>query len=89
MQHMAPTLARLREMSDDEVVKAYDQATTTAVVGASFFLDELRRRELDRATAAALEEARQARRLAAWNMVVAIVAVVVTIAAIVAQVIIG
>ena len=85
MQRMAPTLGRLRKMTDDEIVELYDEATTNTVVGAGFFLDELRRRELDRATAAALEEARQARRLAGWNMVVAVVAVVVALAAIVVQ----
>ena len=66
---MAPRLTDLHEMSDSEVREAYDHQAGHTVVGTAFYLDELSRRSMDRASAAALEEARRARLLAVANMV--------------------
>lgn len=84
---MAPTLKQLRKMSDEEIEQAHDSLSERTILGVSYFLDELSRRAFERASAAALEEARAARKLAIVNGVVAVVAVVVAVAAIVTQVV--
>ncbi len=48
---MAPTITRLRSMSDGELIELYDRAAASTVVGTGFYLDELARRDLQRQTA--------------------------------------
>lgn len=45
---MAPTWQKLRSMTDDEVIAAYDSAATNTVVGTGYFLEEMARRRSDR-----------------------------------------
>jgi hypothetical protein len=55
---------RRRAMSDDEIRAEYDKTAGQTSVGLNYWTDELSRRTFERATAAALEEARAARSLA-------------------------
>lgn len=86
LARMAPKWAALRQMSDEEVVALYDQLAKSTGFGLDFCRNEMIRRAFERSSAAshelaaaALEEARASRRLARWNMVVAVVAVVAAI----------
>lgn len=83
-------------MTDDELIGVYDSKAERTVLGLDFYHDELMRRAFERATEAALAEAKAAReeaaasrKLARWNMVVAIVAVVVAIATSVVQIVVA
>ncbi|WP_212830606.1 hypothetical protein [Catellatospora sp. TT07R-123] len=82
---MAMTFERLRAMSDDEIRAEYDKTAANTSVGLNFWTDELSRRTYERSSAAALEEARAARSLAKWNMVLAGAAILVSVIAIVVQ----
>jgi hypothetical protein len=82
----ARSYADVLAMSDDDLIATHDQVAQHTAVGLSFYRDELNRRAHERATEAALEEARAARKLAVVNMWVAIVAVVVTVATVIVQV---
>ncbi|WP_044574675.1 hypothetical protein [Saccharopolyspora spinosa] len=73
-------------MSDADIEALYDNISETTVVGLNYYADELNRRAYERAAFAALAEAKASRRLAVWNMVVALVAVVVAVVAIFVQV---
>lgn len=82
---MAPTMAALRAMTDEDLIERHDGIAESTAVGLNFYRDELNRRGYERATAAALEEARQARKLAKANMWLATAAVLVAIVAVVLQ----
>lgn len=83
---IAPRIAALAAMTDDELIAAHDQHARQTEIGQGFYRDELNRRAQDRTTAAALAEAKAARTLAIWNMVVAVAAVAIAVAAIVVQI---
>jgi hypothetical protein len=77
-----PKWEHLQRMTDEELIAKYNAEADNTVVGTDFYQDQILRRALERSSAAAhalaeaaLEEARQARRLAFWNMIVALVAV--------------
>jgi hypothetical protein len=72
---MQPQVARLRAMSDEELVAQLDRIAEHTQVGSQFYLDELRRRETDRQTAAMLRFTNTIRRLT-W--VIAVLTVVLT-----------
>jgi hypothetical protein len=42
---MSSTYRELRSLTDDQLIDAHDGAAKNTVVGVSYFLDELRRRE--------------------------------------------
>ena len=44
----AKTIAELRELSDEQLIEEHDRATANVVVGISYYLDEIHRREVDR-----------------------------------------
>ncbi len=44
----AKTIAELRSLSDDELVKQHDQLAASTSVGVSYYLEELERRSVDR-----------------------------------------
>jgi hypothetical protein len=71
-----PKIAQLRAMNDEELVARLDIIATSTQVGTQFYLDELRRRETDRQTAAMLRFTDTIRRLT-W--VVAVLTIVLTI----------
>jgi hypothetical protein len=73
---MHPRIAQLRAMSDEELVARLDTIATSTQVGTQFYLDELRRRETDRQTAAMLGFTDTIRRLT-W--LVAVLTIVLTI----------
>lgn len=86
---MVTTVAHLRAMSDDEVIREHD-AQDNRGVSSTFYLDELRRREAVRAEAAsynlAAESHNLARRaywLALASFIVAGVAAAAAVAAII------
>jgi hypothetical protein len=63
---MAPKIAELREMSDDDVIRTHDsEVAGNRGVDSSFYLDEQRRRQAQRAEEAAYELARSSHELAA------------------------
>jgi hypothetical protein len=47
---MAPTLKRLREMTNDEIIEAHDYGASNVAAGVSYWLEELRRREASEQT---------------------------------------
>lgn len=61
---MAPTVAALRAMSDEDIVRAHDETTSNMGTSSSFFLDELRRRDAVRAEAASYALATESHNLA-------------------------
>jgi len=63
-------------MSDEELVAQLDRIAQHTQVGSQFYLDELRRRETDRQTAAMLQFTNTIRRLT-W--VIAVLTVVLTV----------
>lgn len=73
---MHPRAAELRAMSDEEPVARLDDLARGTQVGTQFYLDELRRRETDRQTAAMLGLTNTIRRLT-W--VIAVLTVVLTV----------
>jgi hypothetical protein len=88
---MVTTVANLRAMSDEEVIREHD-AQDNRGVDSSFYLDELRRREAVRAEAAsyalATESHNLARRtywLAVASFVIAGVAAAAAVAAIIVR----
>lgn len=44
----AKTIAELRELSDEQLIEEHDLAATHTVVGISYYLDEIERRQVDR-----------------------------------------
>lgn len=44
----AKTIAELQALSDDELVKQHDALAASTSVGTGYYLDELRRREVER-----------------------------------------
>jgi len=76
---MAMSWDQLKAMTDDELVATFDSIANDTIIGLNFLYDELNRRSLARSTAAALNEARQARRLAIANAIVAVVAVTIAV----------
>lgn len=73
---MHPRAAELRAMSDEELVARLDDLARGTQVGTQFYLDELRRRETDRQTAAMLGLTNTIRR---FTWVIAVLTVVLTV----------
>ena len=69
---MAGTLAQLRELTDAEVVKAYDRQAQSTPVGLQHWADELNRRHQERQTDSIL-------RLTKWITGMTIVITVATL----------
>jgi hypothetical protein len=44
----AKTIAELRELSDEQLIEEHDLAATNTIVGISYYLDEIERRQVDR-----------------------------------------
>lgn len=60
----AMTYKQVRQMTDDELIKQHDIATDNTVVGLSFFIDEIKRREAAKAAESNQALARESQRLA-------------------------
>jgi hypothetical protein len=61
---MVTTVANVRAMSDEEVIREHDAQGNNKGVSSSFYLDELRRREAERAEAASYALAAESHNLA-------------------------
>ncbi|MBB4910540.1 hypothetical protein [Actinophytocola algeriensis] len=81
---MAPKWHTAMQMTDEELVLLYDQVAEHVAVGLSFYRDEILRRAMERSAAEVHALAKSSNRLALWNMVVATIAVVVSLVAIIA-----
>jgi hypothetical protein len=79
---VAPKFTDLEQMTDDQVRELYDRTAETTVVGLSFYLDELRRRDTERAIRASNDLARKAFWLGVVNGVFALVACITAIIAV-------
>jgi hypothetical protein len=44
----ARTISQLRGLSDEQLIEEHDRTATNTVVGISYYLDEIQRREVDR-----------------------------------------
>lgn len=82
---MSRSIAALRTMSDDELIREHDEMATHTAVGTQYYVDELHRRALERS---GLEDRRLAR-IAVWlsvaNLLAAAAAVGVSIVALLAS----
>ncbi|MGH8604696.1 MAG: hypothetical protein ACREXR_18505 [Gammaproteobacteria bacterium] len=78
---MAPKFEQLDQLTDEQIRDLYDRSADTTVVGLSFYLDELRRRDYERTIKATNDLARKSFWLGVINGVLALVA---TVAAIIA-----
>jgi hypothetical protein len=81
---MHPRIAELRAMTDEELEAKLDTIATHTQVGTQFYLDELRRRETDRQTAAMLGFTNTIRRLTWIIAVLTIVLTVLTVVSLIA-----
>jgi hypothetical protein len=79
---MSEPIAKLRAMTDEQIIERHDQAAQNTMVGVDFYLDELRRREQARAIEASDRLARRAFWLGVTNTFLALAAVVVAIIAV-------
>lgn len=79
---MAFGLDELRGLPDDELIRLHDQVAVHTVVGTAYYSDELRRRELERSTAASARLARASFWLTVASTLLALVAVLVSVVAI-------
>ncbi len=93
---MAPKWQAVQQMTDEELYALYDQVAEHTTVGLSYYRDEITHREFERASkaahelaAASLTEAKASTHLAKMNMIVAIVATAIAIAALLAQFLLG
>jgi hypothetical protein len=78
---MSMTIEQLRKATDDELIERHDEMTVHTSVGVSFYLDELKRRETQRAMESSNRLARASFYLTIANTVLALVAVVVALSA--------
>ena len=78
---MSYSLAQMREMSDEQLIREHDQHAAHTVVGTQYYLDELRHRDLERMSSASERLSRQAVLLTLVNTILAVIA---TVAAIIA-----
>lgn len=56
---MAYSLKKLRELSDDDLITEHDEVSQQTVMGMSYYLDELKRREQTRQTTTMLSYTRR------------------------------
>ena len=75
------SLAELRALSEEELIKQYDATATETVVGLDFLREELARRETAAATQSMVEMTRQMRHM---TIIITVLTFVNAIAAIVA-----
>jgi len=81
VDHMSFTMEKLRSTADNDLFRLHDRAAENTVVGVSYYLDELRRREQAAAIKACHRLAFASFVLTAVNAVLAVAAVVIALAA--------
>lgn len=75
----ALNINRLRESTDQQLIEAHDTLATTTIVGVDYYLDELRRRDVERAMRSSHRLAVASFVLAATNLIAALAAVVIAL----------
>ena len=78
---MAMTLRQLRDASDEDLIKAHDDIAHTLDPGVSYYLDELGRRDTERAIRADQQLARYILYLTVANGLLAVVSICVALTA--------
>lgn len=81
--HMAPSFQQIREISYDQLIQIHDQLTGNTVVGIQYYLDELKRRDLQDVADRSERLAQSVHRLTAVSTFAAVVALLVSIMALV------
>lgn len=76
---MAFSIEQLRGQSDADLIHLHDEAAKHTAVGVSYYLDELRRREMAAAMRSSHRLAQAAVMLSAVNTIVAAIAIVVAL----------
>jgi hypothetical protein len=79
---IAMSLTALRAAADDELIKQHDKLAATTQAGVDYYLNELRRRDEQRAIAASENLARAAFWVSVTNTVLVFVTAVVAVLAI-------
>jgi hypothetical protein len=77
---MSHTIARIRELSDSDLIAEHDRLAQSTVVGVDYYLNELARRDQARQTALLLRYTR----ILLWLTVIVTLATVVSLAVAVA-----
>jgi hypothetical protein len=85
MTVMAMTLKQLRDASDDDLIKAHDEIAHTHNPGVGYYLDELGRRDTERAIRADQKLTIYILYLTVANGFLAVVSICVALAAILAK----
>ena len=80
---MAQTLKEIRTVTDEQLIEWHDELVGSRATAHDYFLQELRARELKRATDASNLLARRSLRLTVVNMALAVAAIAVAIIALV------
>jgi hypothetical protein len=70
---ISPSIAKLKQMSDEQLIEQHDLLAPNTGVGTQFYLDELNRRSQDRQTFAILRSTKIIERLT-WVLMVLTVA---------------
>lgn len=78
---MSYSIARLREITDEQFIAEHDRQATHTVVGTQYYIDELDRRSRERATQAANNLANRSYWLSVSSTVLSAVATVVAVIA--------
>ena len=82
---MAPKIEQLRAMTEEQLIETYDSIAEHTGVGTQFYLDELVRRRVERQTKRLVELTDQIRLLTLAVAGATIVALVISVAALVRQ----
>ena len=75
---MAPTIEQLRGKTTDQLIREHDAAATHTVVGISYYLEEIARREQAEQTHTMLQYTKQVRTMTVIVTVATIINVLVT-----------
>jgi lipopolysaccharide/colanic/teichoic acid biosynthesis glycosyltransferase len=78
---MALLVADLQTISDEQLVEFHDQMAVNTYVGVQYYLDEIRRRQAEKAEQAALELARRAYWMTVASTVLVVASVITAIVA--------
>jgi hypothetical protein len=79
---MAKTLEGLRELPDAELIHQHDEVAKTTVIGTQYFVDELVRREQDRATQAMLQSTQEMHKFTKQMRTMTIIILLATLASV-------
>lgn len=78
---MSMSIADLQAISDEQLIEFHDQIAVNTYVGVQYYLDEIRRRQSDKAEQVALELARRAYWMTVASTVLAVLSVIIAVVA--------